>query len=99
MLLGKGLTLSNQKICQCKSFLRTNKQTDQQTDGPKTICPQSIDGGGIKPKHFLHLLSAMTCNTKLLKTMPEMEKLVMENDCSLDPLKLILQVPIKVLRV
>ena len=67
MLLGKGLTLSNQKICQCKSFLRTNKQTDQQTNGPKTICPQSIDGGGIKTKTFSALVVSNDMQYKAFK--------------------------------
>ena len=39
----KALTVTNQKMWPMLKFLRSNKWT--QTDRPKTICPQSIEGG------------------------------------------------------
>ena len=46
------ITDHSKAIAKVKVFTdkQTNKRTDRQTDGPKTICPRSIDarGGGNK---------------------------------------------------
>ena len=64
----KALPLTIQKLLPMQNKLLTNKQrdkradrrtnghTDGQTDGPKTICPRSIDAGGIKKPNLSKLL-------------------------------------------